>query len=53
MKKEYTTLILTKEANKRLTEARDKYKAKNKMFSNLGLGTFIIILLDEYDERIR
>jgi len=42
----YTTIIISKILVKRLTEARDKYKKDNKIFSNLGLGPFILHLLD-------
>jgi hypothetical protein len=46
----YSTIIITKETIKKLTEARNKYKKDNKIFSNLGLGAFILYLLDNYNK---
>ena len=47
--KKYTTIILSKEAVKKLSTARDKWKEENKNFSQIGLGPFALQLLDFYE----
>ena len=47
--KKYTTIIISKEAARKLSEARDKWKEDNKSFSQIGLGPFALQLLDFYE----
>lgn len=46
----YTTIIALKENVKRLSDARDAWKAETKNFSQVGLVPFILHLLDSYEQ---
>lgn len=46
----YTSIIASKTAVKRLSDARDKWKDENKNFSQVGLIPFAIFLLEEYEK---
>jgi hypothetical protein len=47
----YTTIVISKEILTRLSQARDLWKEENRNFSQVGLGPFIMTLIDSYENR--
>ena len=50
-KSKYTTIIASKEAVKRLSEARDKWKEEQNNVSQVGIIPFVLFLLDSYENQ--